>query len=228
MYERILVFAAHQDDEITMAGTIAKFVQQGTEVFVVNTTNGSEGYPRLDLKDKIVEMRRKEAAECDKILGIKERIIRDCDTQAALTFDKATLQEFMQIIRRVKPQAIFTHGPYDNHIDHRRTSEITSDAFWQAGQPVAVAVGEPWKTAHLFYYKGVKAGDLPKIDIDVMETFHKRFEASATQNSQFTLFKRKSKDDFYEEVEQIRKSGKPQKESFWIAARNTFDRFPEP
>ena len=89
-----------------------------------------------------------------------------------------------------------------------------------------MALGEPWKTSHLLYYKGVKPGDLPKIDIDVMETFHKRFEASATQNSQFTLF-RKSREQILEEVEQTRKSGKKQTESFWIAAQNVFDRFPE-
>ena len=142
-YQRILVFGAHPDDEITMAGTIAKLSQQGTEVYVVTMTNGCEGYPRAEMRDEIVAMRRQEAAECDKVLGIKQRIMLN-RPDMGLNYDKETLQECIRIIRQICPNAIFTHGPFDKHIDHRMTHIISVDARWHAGEPVATALGEPW------------------------------------------------------------------------------------
>jgi len=69
-YERILVFGAHPDDEFTMAGTMAKLADAGVKVYVATMTNGNEGYPRPEWRDTIVEMRRAEAAEADKVLGV--------------------------------------------------------------------------------------------------------------------------------------------------------------
>ena len=59
-YEKVLIFGAHPDDEILMAATVAKFSDAGMRVVVVTCTNGCEGYPRLEIKDEVVEMRRKE------------------------------------------------------------------------------------------------------------------------------------------------------------------------
>ena len=225
-YERILVFAAHADDEMGMAPTICKFVEAGRKVSVVNTTNGSEGYPRIEMKDTIVEMRRKEAAEADKVLGITKRYHFDYDTQGALTLNKQCLQEFMRVIREVRPDVIFTHGPEDKHIDHIRTSELSMHAFWQAGQPVAVALGEPWKTKYIFYYKGVAdRGSLPRVEIDVTDTWHKRHEAMATQESQFTLF-HKTREDFLKEAQEIKEKQEKRVDAFWIPPRNVFGFFP--
>ena len=42
-YTRILVFGAHPDDEIRMAGTMAKLSAQGAQVVMAIFTNGSEG-----------------------------------------------------------------------------------------------------------------------------------------------------------------------------------------
>jgi LmbE family N-acetylglucosaminyl deacetylase len=76
-YKRVMVFGAHADDEIRMAGTIAKMANAGVRVVIVTMTNGCEGYPRIDMKDTIVELRRQEAAECDKVMGVARRVIFD-------------------------------------------------------------------------------------------------------------------------------------------------------
>lgn len=44
--ERVLVFAAHTDDELTMAGTIWRLAQAGTPVHVIIMTDGCEGAAR--------------------------------------------------------------------------------------------------------------------------------------------------------------------------------------
>ena len=53
---RVLVWAAHPDDELTMAGTIAMFKAQGAKVYIAMLMTGSEGFPRVEWKDKIVDI----------------------------------------------------------------------------------------------------------------------------------------------------------------------------
>ena len=216
---RVLVFGAHHDDEIAMAGTIAALATQGTEVSLVIMTDGSEGYPEPSLKETIVELRRAEARACDAVLGTHERIFVD-RPDMALVNDKETLKETMRIIRRVRPEIIFTHGPHDRHRDHLATCHITREAAWQAGEPVAAELGPPWVTPLVLYYKGVK-DPLPMIRFDVTKTAHKRYEALATQESQHTLFQR-TKKHFLDLAQEIHNDSEKRFETFWIAEINEF------
>ena len=73
-YRSILVFGAHPDDETTMAGTMSKLAAEGCAVHIAIMTDGCEGYPRPGMTDEVVQMRRKEAEHCDKVLGIARRV----------------------------------------------------------------------------------------------------------------------------------------------------------
>jgi len=225
-YSTILVFAAHPDDEIRMAGTMAKLSAAGVQVFVCQYTNGSEGYPRPEWRDKIVEMRIKEADACNAVLGITKRYMVGRDDMA-LVNDKETFLETIRIIREVRPDAIFTHGPEDFHRDHRATCELSIEAAWQAGEPVAAQLGEPHVTPHVFYYKGVRSR-LPDLIYDVSDFAHKTQEALAVQESQHTLFGR-TREDFLAEAERIKKAvaeGRKYTESFWFTDRCHINDFP--
>jgi LmbE family N-acetylglucosaminyl deacetylase len=213
-YERILVFAAHPDDELTMAGTMGKLAQQGVKVFVAQMTNGSEGYPKPEWKNKIVRMRRAEAKSCDKVIGITKRYMLN-KGDMALADDKPTLKQCIQIVREVRPDAAFIHGPDDMHRDHRNTHAISRDALWHAGEPVAAELGAPWKTPHVYFYKGV-ATRKPSISFDVSETAWKRPAALATQVSQHTLFRR-TKEQFEEDAQRMKANPGKAFETFWIA-----------
>ncbi|MFQ5810577.1 MAG: PIG-L deacetylase family protein, partial [Armatimonadota bacterium] len=180
-YETILVFGAHPDDEITMGGAMAKLSQQGAEVVVVIMTDGCEGYPREDMRDTIVELRRQEMAECDKVLGIRRRIAVG-KPDMGLVNDKETLQECVRIIREVRPDALFTHGPHEHHRDHVNTHAISIEAQWHAGEPVVAALGAPYLTPHVYYYKGVM-DRRPSVVIDVSDTAHLKSLARGTQVS---------------------------------------------
>src|SRR3712207_6290101 len=115
-----MVFAAHADDEITMAGTIARFAAEGARVVVVQMSDGCEGYPQPEMRDAIVALRREEAVACDQVLGIARRVML-LRPDMGLRHDKETLQECIKAIREERPQAVFTHGPADRHGDHRST-----------------------------------------------------------------------------------------------------------
>ncbi|MBI5722403.1 MAG: PIG-L family deacetylase [Planctomycetes bacterium] len=222
-YRRILVFGAHPDDEITMARTMARLADEGVAVTVVIMTNGCEGYPDPKMKKSIVRIRAREARNCNRVLGIARRVIMDIPDMG-LTNDKPTLKRFIKIIRDVRPDAIFTHGPHDEHRDHVATHFITRSAYFHAGEPVAAEDGKPWKTPYLYYYKGVRA-PLPQVVIDVSAYKEKGEEAWATQVSQYAVF-RKTAADFKREIAALKKDRSPAYERFWVAEPVILKDFP--
>jgi mycothiol S-conjugate amidase len=221
-YERILVFGAHPDDEFSMAGTMAKLAEAGVGVYVVTMTNGNEGYPRPEWRDRIVEMRREEAAAADKVLGVARRWILDIEDMG-LTADKATVKQCIAIVREVRPHAVFTHGPHDRHRDHLATHTVGVQATWHAGEPVAAELGEPWRTPHVYYYKSCRL-ELPTVDFDVTGYAHKMAEARATQVSQHTLFGH-TQEDYAAEAARLREARPPVTERFWIVPTNSLPDF---
>ena len=221
-YERVLVFGAHPDDETTMAGTIAKMASEGTKVYVAILTDGREGYPKPEWRDKIVAMRKAEQADCDKVLGTTERFNYDAPDQG-LVEDTQTLRWCIRVIRQAKPQAVFNHGPVDVHRDHRRTCQIVRDAVFHAGQPVNAELGEPHQVPFTYYYKAVTA-PLPKIAIDVTDFCWKHTETLMTQTSQHIMWK-KTRADFQAEVEKLKRERPRTVETFWIAEQTQMNDF---
>ena len=224
MFKRPLIFATHADDEIGMAPIIWKMSQSGADVHLVIMTDGSEGYPRPEMKDEIVALRKQESAECDKVLGIGERIFLD-EPDMGLKHTKETVLRCMKDIRRVRPDVVFTQGPHDSHPDHRATNAITLDALWQAGNPVCAGLGEPWKTPVIYYFKGVNER-LPRVTVDVTDCAYKRQEALATQVSQHVLFNT-TKDEYLARAAEMKENPKKTRETFWLAGMNHFDQFVE-
>ncbi len=221
-YERILVFGAHADDEFPMAGTMAKLADQGVGVYLVTMTNGNEGYPKPEWRDTIVETRRKEAAEADKVLGVARRWILDVEDMA-LSLTKATLKECIRIVREARPHAVFTHGPNDRHGDHLATHTVSVQATWHAGEPVAAELGPPWRTPHVYYYKSCTL-PLPTVVFDITGYAHKFAEARATQVSQHTLFRR-TKRQFLADAARIKRQRPAASERFWIVESNVLPDF---
>ncbi len=222
-YETILVFGAHPDDELTMGGTMAKLSAQRAEVVVAIMTDGCEGYPEENMRDEIVELRRQEMADCDEVLGISRRIALG-RPDMGLVNDKETVQECIRIIRDVRPDAMFTHGPHEQHRDHASTHAITIEARWHAGEPVAAALGPSYLVPHVYYYKAVM-DRRPSVVIDVSETEHLKSLARGTQVSQHTLFG-KTREQFEQDAERIRASGGKHTESFWFIERTVLHDFP--
>jgi LmbE family N-acetylglucosaminyl deacetylase len=223
-YKRILVFGAHPDDEQTMAGTMAKLADLGVEIYLAIFTDGREGYPEAWMKDNIIEMRRAEGEASDQVLGVKERY-RFERPDTGLVNDTATFKETIQLIRRIRPDAVFNHGPHDRNRDHIATNAIVLEAVWQGGQPVCAELGEPWDTPHFFYYKGV-ADREPDLLYDITGYAHKHLESRATQKSQHTLFK-KAEADFAAEIAQMKRDNPAAHDRFWLTGRTPLRDFPD-
>jgi LmbE family N-acetylglucosaminyl deacetylase len=187
MYKRILIFAAHPDDEITMGGTIAKLASEGTEVIVIQMTDGCEGYKKPEDKSRIVEIRKKEAHNCDRILGIKKRIFLGYPDMSGI-YDKKGYQKCIQLIRKYQPEAIFTQGPSSLSCTHTAVYKNTREAIWQAGEPVSGVLGQPHLAKAVYFYKDyAQRGSF--VVLDVSDFVEKRVQAYESQKSQRDLTK---------------------------------------
>ncbi len=127
-----LVVMAHPDDpELACGGTIAKWTEQGDEVYYIIVSCGEKGTWDRDVSPfRVAETREKEANEAAEYLGVKKVIfLRHPDGNIGLA---NTLKlEIAALIRKLKPHTIVTHDPWRRHFhpDHRATGFIVIDAI---------------------------------------------------------------------------------------------------
>lgn len=148
MVKRILVVAAHPDDEVFGCGaTIYNYVQRGCEAFALILGEGiTSRYKTRDKKAQSGELTELKRAiyKAKEIIGYKEVFIHDFPDNR---FDSITLLDVVKVVEeykdRVKPTIIFTHHHNDLNIDHR----ITFQAVLTACRPVE---GETVKEIYAF------------------------------------------------------------------------------
>jgi len=153
MPKTVLIFEAHSDDAVIGMGCLMKRLSNaGTKVVACTVTTGETAHS-MDNKDDIVEIRRREGRCADKILGVHEHIFLAHPCQDVRN-DKKTFHEFVKIIRDIKPDWIFTHGPQERHRDHRAISQLTEEAWWKATeQNVLPELGHPFKAGKVLFYE---------------------------------------------------------------------------
>lgn len=187
-YERIMVWGAHPDDEIIMGGTIAAMADAGCEVVVVTISRGDAGYCRPEWAETIAEQRRAEAAACDRILGISERVFLDWPDQG-VRHDWKLTRELIRLLRRYRPQALFTLGPDDRNRDHSAVYEMTDEIVWQASENILADHGEPYAVPLVFIYHGHERLG-PSIEVDVTAYAARKAEAWLSQTTQVEMLPR--------------------------------------
>jgi len=120
---RVLVLSPHPDDDIIgCGGTIYKYHLKGAEITSVYMTDGRKGNPGYN-EEELVLIRREEAKKASTIVGIDNLIFLD-NRDSELTSNSKTIKELSQIIRDIKPEAVFLPFLLDNHPDHIATNNI--------------------------------------------------------------------------------------------------------
>ncbi|HLR19115.1 MAG TPA: PIG-L deacetylase family protein, partial [Staphylococcus sp.] len=114
---KILVFAPHNDDEVLgLGGTIAKYVDEGHDVYVCEVTSGKD--------KKRLENIKNEALEAHKILGVTDTIFLDLPVVALADIPTKELNKAMhEVVQKVKPDIAFIPHKGDMHIDHKMVAE---------------------------------------------------------------------------------------------------------
>ena len=137
MKKKILIVAAHPDDEILgCGGTVARLISQKHEAYTLIL---GEGVTSRDIKrDKEarsadIERLKKQAKKANKILGVRKVFFFDLPDNR---FDTVPFLDLVKIIEKIKKEVksdiIFTHFEKDLNIDH----QITYKAVITATRPL--------------------------------------------------------------------------------------------
>ena len=113
---KVLIIAAHPDDEILGAGgTICKHVKNGDEVYICIVT---KAYKPL-WSEEYMKTKIKEQKNVDKLLGIKKRYNLDFPTVKLNTISHGEINKrISEIVEEIKPDIVYTHYEYDLNYDH--------------------------------------------------------------------------------------------------------------
>jgi N-acetylglucosamine malate deacetylase 1 len=178
--EAILCFCAHNDDQVIGAGgTLAKYIQEGKEVYTYIFSYGESSHPHLQ-REVIVKTRVAESQAADKVigghgifhLGLKEgSFIKETDERGFK--DKIT-----EIIMDKKPKKIFTHSLDDPHPDHRAVNKVIRDISLNLKckcDLYSFDIWNPWVT---------RGKTKPVLVVDISDTFQKKIKAIKAHKSQ--------------------------------------------
>ena len=174
----VLAIAAHRDDlEICSGGLIAKFVDLGYKVGMLDLTAGEMG------SHGDAETRLAESTAAAKILGatVRENLGLP-DAYLENTF--ATRALLAQQIRDFAPALIIIPHWQQRHPDHRVCSQLSFDACHYAGLKKAKLTGEPHRPKKILYSTYYEPTS-PSFVVDVSAQYDRKLAAIRCYHSQF-------------------------------------------
>jgi N-acetylglucosamine malate deacetylase 1 len=180
--ETILIFSAHNDDQIIGAGgTIAKYAKEGKQVFVYIFSFGEKSHPHFH-ETEIKKVRVKEMHDSDKVLNISQSYFLGLQEGSfpKQFVEKKRKEVIVRAIEKHNPTKIFTHSKDDPHPDHRAVNkfirEITREVNYK-GELFSFDVWNPFS---------IRGRDKPKLIVDITTTFQSKVKALKCHESQLT------------------------------------------
>ncbi len=186
--ERIIVFCAHNDDQIIGAGgTLINTVKKGGSFKTVIFAYGRSSHPHLK-EDYIRRVRVVESLRSDKILGGKGIAylgLRESNFMNEFK-EKKIRQKIQYILTKEKPTKIFTHSADDPHPDHKAVHNLIKDIVEELPFKVDAYTFDVW---NLWSFKKHQQS---RMVVDISESFATKMKALRIHKSQraaiFTLW----------------------------------------
>jgi bacillithiol biosynthesis deacetylase BshB1 len=192
---RVLAIGAHPDDiELLCGGTMAKYTKNGHIVIIASMTNGDKGHPKIPPKE-LARIRLEEARRSAEVLGADHMWAGFRD--AEVFHNRASIMKVVEVIRKAKPDVVFTMSPHDYHGDHINTSTIVAEAVFDAGVPL-VKTKSPAHTAKRVYHCETLfgIGFEPDLWVDISEMMKLKVRALQEHKSQINWMKEHHGIDF--------------------------------
>jgi LmbE family N-acetylglucosaminyl deacetylase len=140
--ERVLVLAPHTDDgEFGCGGSIAKFIEEGKDVYYVAFSTAAKSVPQGWPKDIL----KKEVREATKRMGIpaSNLIIYDYEVRKLNYVRQEILEKLVKIKKEIDPQLVLIPSQNDLHQDH---STVATEAIRAYKQISILGYELPWNT----------------------------------------------------------------------------------
>ncbi len=115
--QRVLVLGPHTDDgEFGCGGTIARFIEEGREVYYATFSCAEESVPPGLPKDILL----KEVKAASKVMGIKPEnlLIYRYPVRKFAYHRQEILEDLVKLSRELKPDLVLMPSNYDLHQDH--------------------------------------------------------------------------------------------------------------
>ncbi len=170
--------------DIAAGGTIRKLTQKGCKVFFLTVTDGSKGTMDASYSPlKLMEVRRQEAMDAGRALGVTEQLFFD-DTDGACPPVVELCRSIMAVIRVLKPQAVLLMDPfkpYEFHPDRIAVATAAAQAAYLSPMPhYHKDVGEPHAIDSIVFHTTNNANTF----VDIEDTIEKKREAVFLHASQ--------------------------------------------
>ena len=137
---RILVLAPHTDDcECGCGASVAKFVDEGHDVYCVAFSSAKKSLPKNFPEDATV----KEFRNATAILGIKPAnlIMFNYEVRKFPEYRQDILEDLVMLNRELSPELIFMPSPHDTHQDHHT---VASEGFRAFKRSSILGYEIPW------------------------------------------------------------------------------------
>jgi LmbE family N-acetylglucosaminyl deacetylase len=169
----VVAIFAHPDDlSIFCAGTLARWAEEGHNVYALCCTSGEVGTLRLDLtKEQVADTREKELRAANEIIGVKETIILDYP-DAGFINGPELREKLVFFVRKLKADRVVTFDPwvsYEVHPDHVIVGRMAAEAAAFAAFPLLYS--------EQIWFMGL-LGHKPNYFVDITSTLEKKIEAA--------------------------------------------------
>ncbi|NHJ24244.1 MAG: PIG-L family deacetylase [Candidatus Lokiarchaeota archaeon] len=181
----ILAIFAHPDDlSIFCAGTLARWANEGHNVYALCVTNGEVGTLRRDLtKEQVAAIREKELRTANEIIGVKETLILGYP-DAGFINGSELREKLVYYVRKYKADRVVTFDPwvsYEVHPDHLIVGRMAAEAAAFAAFPLLYSHQskeniEPYNCSEV-WFMGL-LGHKPNYFIDISSTLDRKITAA--------------------------------------------------
>ena len=179
----ILAIGAHPDDiELSCSGTLAKEVERGKKVGILDLTRGELGTRGT------AETRDQEAKDAAEILGVRMRKNLEF-SDGFFSNNTAHQLEVIKVLRKYRPEVVLCNAIHDRHIDHGKGSRLVSDACFLSGLKKIETIYEgnfqnEWRPKHVYHY--IQWYDIePDFVVDISGFMEKKLESVKAYKTQF-------------------------------------------
>ncbi|MBZ5705065.1 MAG: PIG-L family deacetylase [Acidobacteriia bacterium] len=190
---RVLVVAAHPDDEVLgCGGTAVRLAQEGHAVHIAIMAEGiTSRHAQRDQADaKQLSRLHQQAQAAAAKMGAKDVVLFKLPDNRLDTVPLLEVVKLVEeLVEKLKPEVIYTHHPGDLNIDH----EVVHRAVLTATRPMA---GHPVREIYAFEvpsstewaFQRLQPSFRPNVFVDVTSTLDAKLDAMACYDSESREF----------------------------------------
>jgi LmbE family N-acetylglucosaminyl deacetylase len=150
MSRSVLAFFAHPDDaEILCAGTLSLLNKAGFRIHIATVASGDKG-TATHSREEIISIRRKEAIQAAGLISGEYHCLGFDDV--LIFYERETLEKAAALVRKLRPEIVFTHSPEDYMVDHEISSRIVQTACFASGMKNLSVAEDPFGPVPYLYY----------------------------------------------------------------------------